>query len=159
MDKSIEERRGRCSCCQKLRRLMCSHIGLCILLLGYLSLGGIVFSELESNFEVKRVNQFVELRNSTIQKLWNITMDTNILNEKNWTSMTSAEIMAFQRLLYRSFNDGLIVLQVSRQTRSIQWSFTGSFLYSFTLITTIGEWLTIAQYWKFMTGITEFMLK
>lgn len=142
MDKNDDDEggeNGRCFCCRKMVNLMCSHLGLCLLLLGYLLLGAIVFSELESNQEIKRANRLIDLRNLTIQKLWNITMDTNILNEKNWTSMTHSEILSFQRILYQSFSEGFNMLQVNHQSKSFQWSFTGSFLYSFTLITTLGK--------------------
>ncbi|XP_053211415.1 uncharacterized protein LOC128395049 isoform X2 [Panonychus citri] len=126
-----------CRCCRRVGSLLCSNLGLSLLILGYSTLGAFIFSTLESMSERQRINQVITLRNQTVSKLWRITENTNILKEENWTAMTTNEIIKFQNLLYQAFREGYD----GRETfnpQTDQWSFSGAFLYSLTVITTIG---------------------
>ncbi|XP_074598654.1 uncharacterized protein LOC141853270 [Brevipalpus obovatus] len=139
LDRRKKRKKCRCWCIHKISSLLCTNIGLFVVIMVYLVIGGMIFSELESAYDIRRINRLVNLRNQTILKLWNITMDTNILQEKNWTAMTNVEIIAFQRSLFDEYRDGYDGFQVYYQGKSQQWSFIGSFIYSFTLITTLGH--------------------
>ncbi|XP_025205924.1 TWiK family of potassium channels protein 7-like [Melanaphis sacchari] len=73
-----------------------------------------------------------KLRAQTVEKLWKITEDLNILYRDNWTRLAEEEILKFQDSLIRKYGGPN---QVDRRHR---WNFASSFLYSLTLITTIG---------------------
>lgn len=99
-----------------------------------------------------------ELRASTVEKLWSITEDLNVLYKDNWTRLAEREILEFQEKMALSLNQdrstrfsvyGGKIQRSSRghdryrDTRSLmgerRWTFGGSLLYSLTLITTIGR--------------------
>uniref|UniRef100_A0A2S2NIS9 TWiK family of potassium channels protein 7 n=1 Tax=Schizaphis graminum TaxID=13262 RepID=A0A2S2NIS9_SCHGA len=73
-----------------------------------------------------------KLRAQTVEKLWKITEDLNILYRDNWTRLAEEEILKFQDSLIRKYGGPN---QIDRRHR---WNFASSFLYSLTLITTIG---------------------
>jgi hypothetical protein len=94
-----------------------------------------------------------EIRSRTVEKLWSITEDLNILYKDNWTRLAAQEVLKFQDTLIRNLrgygSGGVIVKTGGGATNggSIyyshhhhRWSFSSSFLYSLTLITTIGKY-------------------
>lgn len=91
-----------------------------------------------------------EIRLQTVEKLWSITEDLNILYKENWTRLATQEVLKFQESLVRTFKN--YGSSVSVRTGSLKeetavyythhqhrWSFASSFLYSLTVITTIGK--------------------
>ena len=96
-----------------------------------------------------------DIRLQTVEKLWSITEDLNILYKENWTRLATQEVLKFQENLVKTFKnygdkitvktndvsgDGSAVYYSHHQHN---WSFASSFLYSLTLITTIGEYILI----------------
>lgn len=140
-----------------------SFTGLLSLIFSYCVIGGILFRNLESAGETARASKVTQLRNITVSKLWNITDQFNVLYKENWTSLVSREIVHFQQQIIDAVKDGdvdpgsldhlvppvipsktpstsLIASPPQAQVHSqSQWSFAGSFLYSLSLITTMGE--------------------
>jgi hypothetical protein len=94
-----------------------------------------------------------EIRLRTVEKLWSITEDLNILYKENWTRLAAQEVLKFQDTLMRSFRgygDGGVIIKTAAGAGNggsiyyshhhhHRWSFSSSFLYSLTLITTIGK--------------------
>lgn len=78
-----------------------------------------------------------KLRAQTVEKLWKITEDLNILYRDNWTRLAEQEILKFQDSLIRKYGGP------NQSDRRHRWNFASSFLYSLTLITTIGKGLFI----------------
>lgn len=74
-----------------------------------------------------------KLRAQTVEKLWKITEDLNILYRDNWTRLAEEEILKFQDSLIRKYGGP------NQTDRRHRWNFASSFLYSLTLITTIGK--------------------
>ncbi|ERL85132.1 hypothetical protein D910_02554, partial [Dendroctonus ponderosae] len=85
------------------------------------------------------------LRADTVNRLWSITEDLNILYKENWTKLAAEEVMLFQDALVKALrnSDSSYNTQVGTmsyyQQNLHKWSFSSSFLYSLTLITTIGK--------------------
>ncbi|UXI14637.1 Potassium channel subfamily K member 18 [Sarcoptes scabiei] len=122
-------------CFRKFFAFFLSNVGLCFLVVAYSVVGAFMFRAIESPFEVQTAKQVNELRDRTVLKLWNITLHNNILFYEKWKLLVSNEIRFFQKGLLRSIKDGYEGQQsVGRE----QWSFSGAFLFSLTVISTIG---------------------
>jgi hypothetical protein len=85
--------------------------------------------------------------------LWSITEDLNILYKDNWTRLAAQEVLKFQDTLIRNlrgYGSGGVIVKTGGAAGNggsiyyshhhHRWSFSSSFLYSLTLITTIGKW-------------------
>lgn len=84
-----------------------------------------------------------ELRAETVDRLWSITENLNILYRENWTRLAAEEVLLFQEALFKTLRqgdggqDGPATGYYGQHMH--KWSFSSSFLYSLTLITTIGK--------------------
>ncbi|KAK8768131.1 hypothetical protein V5799_005092 [Amblyomma americanum] len=129
---------NRCkSCCRKFTAFLFSHVGLCALVVGYSILGAFAFRALEAPYEVEKASQVIAMRRDTVARLWEITDRLNVLYKENWTAAVSHEILDFQARLIAAVKDGYDGKEIGAGGQ--QWSFSGAFLYSLTVITTIGE--------------------
>ncbi|XP_029679588.1 potassium channel subfamily K member 18-like isoform X1 [Formica exsecta] len=165
-----------CCCCScstatstKTPGLLAS-LGVCVLVLGYTLLGAFAFMALEGGFKsdsptevasskpdggsyvlpnLENDSAAMELRARTVEKLWSITEDLNVLYKENWTRLAAREVLEFQenlaRGLRRTSYEQVPPLSprsrehhVDRRLHGRRWTFSGSLLYSLTLITTIG---------------------
>lgn len=133
-------------------------VGVCCLVVGYTILGAFAFMALEGGFQTDtavaasktnpsgEVNAISELRTHTVDRLWSITENLNILYRENWTKLAAEEVLEFQEALFKALqtSGSSYVESVNGKTlyydyHGHKWSFSSSFLYSLTLITTIGE--------------------
>ncbi|KAL4144045.1 hypothetical protein QTP88_006279 [Uroleucon formosanum] len=105
----------RHSCCDPAPTVL-SGAGICLIVLGYTMFGAFTFMTAQ-----------------TVEKLWKITEDLNILYRDNWTRLAEEEILKFQDSLIRKYGGP------NQTDRRHRWNFASSFLYSLTLITTIGK--------------------
>ncbi|KAH7960854.1 hypothetical protein HPB49_024013 [Dermacentor silvarum] len=124
------------SCCRKFAAFLFSHVGLCALVVGYSVLGAFAFRALEGPYEVRKASQVRALREQTVSRLWDVTAALNVLYKDNWTAAVNEHIREFQLRLVAAVKDGYDGKESGREQ---QWSFSGAFLYSLTVITTIGE--------------------
>lgn len=76
-------------------------------------------------------------RNNCTERLWQLTKDSDVLREDNWTEHVIMELKAFEKELLWSMRtlgwDGTEGKEVT------QWTFSGALFYSIIVITTIGE--------------------
>ena len=100
------------------------------------------------------VNTYIDtLRGHTVSKLWDMTEQMNILYPINWTHNAAEELLSFQHMLSRKLAaeimsrpiypnakpSALGTFQFSAAARhGDQWGFSRGFLYSLSLLTTIG---------------------
>lgn len=112
-----------------------SSLGVCLLVLSYTLVGALTFMALEGRANISpepKINEHNHLRSRTVDKLWSITEDLNILYKDNWTRLAEQEVLKFQNILVRNYK-----MSGSSQ-KHYNWNFPSAFLYSLTLITTIG---------------------
>lgn len=112
---------------------MFSNVGIILLVIIYTIGGAFMFQAIETS-EANKVPKKTDYghRNKTLilYNLWNITCTSNVFNKTEFKSSMNATIFAFQRAIIKAELDDIDVKQ--------QWSFSGAFLYSLTVITTIG---------------------
>ncbi|XP_076363166.1 TWiK family of potassium channels protein 7-like [Tachypleus tridentatus] len=121
--------------CGKFTAFTFSHVGLCGLVVGYSFMGAFAFRALEAPYEEENTGKVIDMRQKTVKRLWDITYDLNVLYKDNWTRLVTAEIKRFQAELIEAIKDGYDGKELGAVQ---QWSFPGAFLYSLTVITTIG---------------------
>ncbi|GAB6026381.1 hypothetical protein CHUAL_012584 [Chamberlinius hualienensis] len=127
---------SRCkTCCRKFTAFMFSHVGLCGLVVGYSILGALAFVALEGKNESDTIVEVVSKREKTVNSLWEITYKLNILYKENWTRMVTEEIKSFQSDVIQAVKNGY---DGDDAVENKKWSFSRAFLYSLTVITTIG---------------------
>ena len=142
------------SCCRPIGRFLCSQFGLSALLLCYCFMGAFLFNALEAPHHQLKVLQVHNLRDFTVARVWNITENTNVLYKKKWFALVNEEMSQFQKQLIQAVKQGFDghlddppdpthkETKLASSTSPISpggWSIPESFLYSLTLITTIGE--------------------
>ena len=154
--------------CRKTTMIVFSTIGMTVILLGYLVLGAVTFSTVESKYLTqspplvmnsndllatldKEVNSYIDTqRELTVRKLWAMTEQMNILYPDNWTRNAAKEILSFQLDLSRKLAAEMMSMKkgaarssalqyVVRAGGQTDWSVTRGFLYSLSLLTTIGR--------------------
>jgi hypothetical protein len=129
-------------------------VGVCLLVIGYTLLGALTFMALEGRAALPsepKLTEHDQLRSQTVEKLWSITEDLNILYKDNWTRLAEQEVLKFQKSLVSKYK------QLGSVHKSYNWSFPSAFLYSLTLITTIGEF-NIFIYFIFVLNFNFLLL-
>ncbi len=87
--------------------------------------------------EKEKASEVLTIRNTTVHNLWSETYKLNVLYKENWTTMASKEIEKFQQRLIQAVKEGYDGKEVG--TTGHHWSLSGSWMYSLTVITTIGK--------------------
>ncbi|XP_022657828.1 potassium channel subfamily K member 18-like isoform X2 [Varroa destructor] len=123
-------------CCKRFTAFMFSHIGLCALVVAYAIFGAFVFRHLEAHHEDQKAQEVQDLRDTTIDHLWSITMELNVLFKDNWTVAVNQVMRNFSAELVRHVKEGYDGKEAGKE--GTQWSLGSAFLYSLTVITTIG---------------------
>ncbi|XP_059222830.1 TWiK family of potassium channels protein 18 [Stomoxys calcitrans] len=146
---------GLCGCHKAPKSHCISATGVLILVLLYTAMGSIIFVTLEGELDDTTAletavaaskpyprNELAtaDIRSRTVDRLWSITEDLNILYKENWTRLAAQEVQHFQDTLLRTVRSQSKVHQtgVPMNPPSHKWTYASAFLYSLTLITTIG---------------------
>lgn len=82
-----------------------------------------------------------KMRDLTSEIVWNITSEVNTFDEKAWKRNVSAILKMYQRKIAYHIKKGYD----GSDEIEVKWSFPGAFLYSLTVITTIGKYLKIEK--------------
>uniref|UniRef100_A0A8D8DL49 TWiK family of potassium channels protein 7 n=2 Tax=Culex pipiens TaxID=7175 RepID=A0A8D8DL49_CULPI len=142
--------------CRRAPTSQCfSAIGVLLLVLAYTAVGSVLFMTLEGDTDdgdmiessVAASKPYPrhdvvssELRLKTVDRLWSITEDLNILYKENWTRLAAQEVQHFQDTILRAVRASRSqqVTNVQSNAKPYKWTYASAFLYSLTLITTIG---------------------
>ncbi|CAI5446558.1 unnamed protein product [Caenorhabditis angaria] len=127
---------------KKIIAFFFSHIGLCALVVGYALLGAVIFKAVEQPHEIDIQRKVFDARTRAVNKIWDTTFDINRLNSSHWNRTVMEQVEIFKKVLMHSIRRGFDGKQLNENS---QWTFTGAFLYSLTIITTIGYGNTAAK--------------
>ena len=111
-----------------------SNVGICVLVIGYLLLGAVMFMELEGPDGAVR-SHVPDLRRETVGRLWDVTERYNTLHPDSWSKEVTMIIVDYQAAIIEAEEQGYDGNDIPTNL----WTFSGAFLYSITVITTIGE--------------------
>ncbi|XP_066963140.1 potassium channel subfamily K member 18-like [Macrobrachium rosenbergii] len=123
-------------CCRSTIAFIFSNVGVCGLLVGYTIAGAFIFKKIEGPHETTKMLSVDQIRNRTIQQLWNITVEYNVLYKSNWTKSVEKVVLNYTNDIIEAVNSGWDGADVTNGP--LKWSTEGGFLYSLTVITTIG---------------------
>ncbi|XP_044738473.1 TWiK family of potassium channels protein 18 [Chrysoperla carnea] len=141
---------------------MFSNVGIVGLVVGYTIAGAFIFMAIEGESSKQRTYDVIKMRNATAARLWKLTDTTNTLNESFWKSVVKTEMEDYQEHIVNAIRLGYD----GADEDSKQWSFSGAFLYSLTVITTIGygniaprtEWGKVTTIIYAIIGMPLFLL-
>nr|CAH7766888.1 unnamed protein product [Callosobruchus chinensis] len=123
---------------RQLVAFLFSNVGIIGLVVGYTIAGSFIFMTIEGRHVQKMKLEVIGNRTLYAQKLWNITMQLNakVMSKEDFHRRIADELFQYQKIVVnftRRGYDGTDELNCTAQ-----WSFAGAFLYSLTVITTIG---------------------
>ncbi|XP_047098397.1 TWiK family of potassium channels protein 18 [Schistocerca piceifrons] len=143
---------------------MFSNVGIIGLVVGYTIAGAFMFMAIEGSEPGWPAHEAERMRSETAARLWRLTEQLNpIPGRARWAEAVAPELARYQRDVVRLVRDGFD--GSSARPRS-QWTFSGAFLYSLTVITTIGygnvtpktEWGKLATIVYAIVGMPLFLL-
>lgn len=117
---------------------MFSNVGIIGLVVGYSIVGALIFQKIEGGNKSRQTHREEDaavLLNLTANELWNVTCCGVVpLEETAWRAEVTQIVRKYQEGLVSAYKSG-----GSDSTKATDnWSFSGAFLYSLTVITTIG---------------------
>ncbi|KAK9730570.1 Ion channel [Popillia japonica] len=119
---------------------MFSNVGIIGLVVGYAIAGAFIFIYIEEGY-AKPSNLTIGYnmtlyRNRTAIHLWDLTISMNVFNKTNWTQTITNELLIYQLNVTKAVKEkGYDGHEDNKKT----WSISVAFLYSLTVITTIGK--------------------
>ncbi|XP_033223984.1 uncharacterized protein LOC117177421 [Belonocnema kinseyi] len=120
----------------KFCKCVFSHVSLVSLVVSYCVLGARAFVYLEADHEEEVKNSITYIRGNMTQTLWQMTLDSKVLMQENWTLDAMKNLKCFEKdLLTKMKKEGW---DGSEDLKNVQWTFAGALFYSIIVITTIG---------------------
>lgn len=110
-----------------------SNVGIVCLVVGYTIAGAFLFTHIEGRNNLDIVGDVIRLRNVTAATLWELTSKENVFSERIWKAKVKAILENYQKKMVTAIKNGYDGAEENKR-----WSFAGAFLYSLTVITTIG---------------------
>ena len=156
------------------------HVGICGLVVGYIIMGAFAFMAIEKETS-HRTEEAMKRREETVQHLWRITYQLNVLYRDNWTEAVNEEVLKFQKKVVEAVGDGGydgirsqkmdvnssrravstsdFSNEINQGTKDNQWTFSSAFLYCLTVITTIGRLFSFIPWSLFQLNLTSVQLR
>ncbi|XP_048505236.1 TWiK family of potassium channels protein 18 isoform X2 [Athalia rosae] len=138
-----------------------SNVGIVCLVVGYTIAGAFIFISIEANAAKSKFDP-IGTRDETAAQLWDLTFKENIFSEEQWKIEVERMLEKYQKLVVDAVNNDGYKGEIPK----LGWTFAGAFLYSLTVITTIGygnisprtEWGKVATIIYAIAGMPLFLL-
>ncbi|XP_011698760.1 PREDICTED: potassium channel subfamily K member 18 [Wasmannia auropunctata] len=135
-----------------------SNVGIVCLVVGYTIAGAFLFTHIEGRS--LDAGSVIKLRNFTAATLWELTSKENVFSEKLWKAKVRDILENYQKKVVLAIKNGYDGVEENK------WTFAGAFLYSLTVITTIGygnicprtKWGKVATIVYAIIGMPLFLL-
>lgn len=121
---------------KKVIAFLFSNVGLFAIVVGYAFLGAITFRSIERPHEIETQKAVFDDRHRAVRVIWNSTYQLNVLDELRWKETARQQVLLFKTNLLKNVKRGY---DGKEYEQNAQWTVTGAFLYSLTVITTIGK--------------------
>jgi hypothetical protein len=102
----------------------------------YTIAGAFIFRYVEKRHQDQLRLDVLRIRNETVSKFWNKTLEMNTFAEADYKKLVVDELLLYQKRMVKFIQRGY---DGAVESYSEKWSFAGAFLYSLTVITTIGK--------------------
>ncbi|XP_011867483.1 PREDICTED: potassium channel subfamily K member 16 [Vollenhovia emeryi] len=137
-----------------------SNVGIVCLVVGYTIAGAFLFTHIEGRTSLDVASDVIKLRNLTAATLWELTSKENVFSEKLWKAKVRDILENYQKKVVSAIKNGYDGVEENK------WTFAGAFLYSLTVITTIGygnicprtKWGKVATIVYAIIGMPLFLL-
>lgn len=137
-----------------------SNVGIVCLVVGYTIAGAFLFTHIEGRTSLDVAGNVIKLRNLTAATLWELTSKENVFSEKLWKAKVKDILENYQKKVVSAIKNGYDGVEENK------WTFAGAFLYSLTVITTIGygnicprtKWGKVATIVYAIIGMPLFLL-
>uniref|UniRef100_T1L5P7 Potassium channel domain-containing protein n=1 Tax=Tetranychus urticae TaxID=32264 RepID=T1L5P7_TETUR len=120
--------------CRKFVAFLFSHIGISAIVVAYMIGGALLFQRLEGEASNDINISVGEMIIDSVDQMWIITNEINILNKQAWDQIMRNETNSFAINLIKQIQSGF-----DNKPRNNKWEFPGAFLFCLTVITTIGK--------------------
>lgn len=127
-------------CCRKLVAFMFTQVGVGAVIVAYALCGALVFIEIESTYDNVGIRNMTNLKNNFADRMWNITEETNLLNNTVWITEISTALHEFQTNVTKMMNEGY----EKRKPEEI-WQFGNSLLFCLSVFSMIGYGNTVPK--------------
>lgn len=85
-------------CCRQFVAFMFTQVGVGALVISYAIMGAFAFTAIEGEVENNEHNDHVvDLRNTCLNRLWNVTDLLNVLDEKKWKAAVRVVLLDYQK--------------------------------------------------------------
>lgn len=122
---------------KKLLTFVLSRVGLCLFMIGYTMIGAVIFKAIEAPFEEEVRNTVIQHRDQVVEASWNIIFYNETLGLDSNGEYILQELLAYKKFMVDCIKHGYNIKEAAAIERP-QWTTTGAFLYSLTVITTVG---------------------
>uniref|UniRef100_A0A336MTM9 CSON006651 protein n=1 Tax=Culicoides sonorensis TaxID=179676 RepID=A0A336MTM9_CULSO len=120
-------------CCRKIVAFMCTQVGVGGLIVGYAIVGAFCFMSIENRNRPKVLDKIQQLRNETLEGLWNVTGTYNTLYEIEWKNETDSILKVYQSEFALAVKQGY-----DGRTPQEVWTFPAALMFCLSVFTMIG---------------------
>lgn len=142
---------GRFDCRRRLAAVLCSHVGVAIVLAAYAVMGGFLFRMIELQAEMDARWKAARLRDDSVEGIWRLSLTTwkdlpegsdvgaalQTPNKENFTEALR-ELLRRHHLQIEMYEGGKANMGFEPEDE-LCWSIVGSILYCVMILTTVGE--------------------
>lgn len=137
-------------CCRKLVAFMFTQVGVGGLIVAYAICGAVAFEYVEERYVCQERLKAEKLKNETVEMLWNVTEQYNMLNTSAWVVKVDKALASYQKELTTLIRNGY-----EEKSPEDIWDFSTALMFCLSVFSMIGYGNVVPRtvYGKIMTMI------